>query len=293
VIETSLGPPETYAWIHSRTAMMVMAAECGVRCPPTTVVGGVDTIVEWMERDGGAAVLKTDGSWGGREVAVVRDARAAARAWQKLSRPTGWARAAKRLVVDRDPWPLRSRLARRRPVVSVQAYVDGSPANVAAACVDGEVLGAVQVDVVHSDGELGPATVIKVIDDAEMLAATSAVARRLRLTGLFGLDFVRAAATGVPYLVEVNPRATPTVHLLSCDGSDPLTLWRARLGFAGPPARTVTYPGGLVALYPQEMRRDPKSPYLVEAHHDVPDDCPELVGRVRSDRRREREATAV
>jgi hypothetical protein len=170
-------------------------------------------------------------------------------------------------------------------VVSVQAYVEGSPANVAAACLDGELLGAVQAEVVRSDGRLGPSTVIRVIDDAEMLGAAREMTRRLRLTGLCGFDFVRESGTGHPYLVEVNPRATPTAHL-PAGSVDLLSSLRAGLGYAGPPARTGTYPDGLVALYPQEMRRDPNSPFLDEAHHDVPKDCPELVDHVTARGRR-------
>lgn len=286
LVEKSLGPPELYSWIYSRAAVMAAATECGVRCPPTTVARDADAIVEWMERHGGAVVVKTDGSWGGREVVIVRDARDAAGVWRQLSRPPEWVRIAKRFLIDRDPWPLRSRLAGRRPVVSVQAYVEGSAANVAAACLDGEVVGAVQAEVIRSDGQLGPSTVINVTDDAEMLGAAGEMARRLRLTGLCGFDFVLGEETGRAHLVEVNPRATPTVHLLAAGGIDPLTSWRAALGYAGPPARTGTYPNGLVALYPQEMQRDPHSPFLSEAYHDVPKDCPALLDHVTARGRR-------
>ena len=192
---------------------------------------------------------------------------------------------AKRFLLDRDPWPLRARLAGRRPVVSVQTYVDGSPANVAAACLDGEMLGAVQAEVVCSDGRLGPSTVIRLSDDAEMLTAAAEMARRLRLTGLCGFDFVRETGTGHPYLIEVNPRATPTAHLPAAGGIDLLTALRASLGYPGPPARTASYPGGLVALFPQEMRRDPASRFLTEAYHDVPVGCPELVAQMSTKRR--------
>ena len=110
LVEKSLGPPELYSWIYSRAAVMAAATECGVRCPPTAVARDADAIVEWMERHGGAVVVKTDGSWGGREVAIVRDARDATGAWRQLSRPPEWARILKRFLIDRDPWPLRSRL---------------------------------------------------------------------------------------------------------------------------------------------------------------------------------------
>ena len=146
-----------------------------------------------MRETGGAAVLKTDGSWGGREVAVAHDPAEATRAWRRLSRPPAWARIAKRLVVDRDPWPLRARVARRLPTISVQAFVHGRPGNVAAACVDGELLGAVQAEVVRSDGELGPSTVLRVIEHPEMRATATAMVRELGLTGLCGFDFVLEA----------------------------------------------------------------------------------------------------
>ena len=250
LIEGSFGPGETYSWIYSRSAVMSVAEECGVRCPRTAVADSLAGVLEWVEREGGA-VLKTDGSWGGRGVAIARDARSAELAWRRLSRPPTWSRVAKRFLLDRDPWPLRARLAGRRPVVSVQTYVDGSPANVAAACLDGEMLGAVQAEVVCSDGRLGPSTVIKLSDDAEMLTAAAEMARRLRLTGLCGFDFVRETGTGHPYLIEVNPRATPTAHLPAPGGIDLLTALRASLGYPGPPARTASYPGGLVALFPR------------------------------------------
>jgi len=284
LIEGSFGPGETYSWIYSRSAVMSVAEECGVRCPRTAVADSLAGVLEWVEREGGA-VLKTDGSWGGRGVAIARDARSAELAWRRLSRPPTWSRVAKRFLLDRDPWPLRARLAGRRPVVSVQTYVDGSAANVAAACLDGEMLGAVQAEVVCSDGRLGPSTVIRLSDDPEMLTAAAEMARRLRLTGLCGFDFVRETGTGHPYLIEVNPRATPTAHLPAPGGIDLLTTLRASLGYPGPPTRTASYPGGLVALFPQEMRRDPASRFLTEAYHDIPVGCAELVAQMSTKRR--------
>jgi hypothetical protein len=277
LIGRSLGPVETYPRIYSRAAVMALAAESGLRCPPTAAVAGFTEILSWMEQHDEAAVLKTDGSWGGREVAVARDAHEAARAWRALSRSPSWAKVTKRLLVERDPWPLRARLTRRRPAVSVQAYVEGPAANVAAACVDGEMLDAVQAEVICTNGAFGPSTVIRVIDHPEMLATARAMTRQLGLTGLCGFDFVLEAGTGRAHLVEVNPRATPTAHLLTAGGIDLLTSLRLALGHTGPPPRTGTYPEGLVALFPQEMQRDPHSPFLPMAYHDVPQQCPELV----------------
>jgi thioesterase domain-containing protein len=284
-IVLSLGSADMYERVFSRASIMGIAAERGFSCPPTTAIASLGELHQWMA-ERGPAVLKTDGSWGGREVAVARNAEEAAQAWGRLSRPPGWSRIAKRFLVDRDPWPLRERLAGRRPTISAQGYVAGEPANIAASCLDGELLGAVQARVVRSNGKFGPSTVIRVIEHPEMLATARGLVRELRLTGLCGLDFVLEPETDRAHLVELNARATPTAHLVGADGADLLVSLRNALGRAGPPPRTREHHEELVALFPQELQRDPRSPFLTMAHHDVPTTCPELVEHVMAEGRR-------
>jgi glutathione synthase/RimK-type ligase-like ATP-grasp enzyme len=278
-IARSLGPADAYPRVFSRAWIMGLAADHGFNSPPTTAITSLEELLEWMAVHG-PAVLKTDGSWGGREVAVASDPDEAARAWRRLSRPPAWSRVAKRFLIDRDPWPLRDRLAGRRPTISAQGYVEGEPANVAAACLDGVLLGAVQARVVRSNGKFGPSTVIRLVDHPEMLATARGLVGQLGLTGLCGLDFVLESETGRAHLIELNARATPTAHLVAADGADLLVCLRDALGRAGPPARTREYHEELIALFPQELQRDPRSPYLTMAHHDVPTQCPELVEHV-------------
>jgi hypothetical protein len=276
-LRRSLGPPEMYSELYSRAAIMDIAQECGLRCPPTARVETPDEVTAWMRQHGSPAVLKTDGSWGGREVIIAHDTGDAVSAWRRLRRPTSIARISKRLVIDHDPWPLRARIAGRRPLVSIQAYVSGRPGNVAVACLDGKLLGAVQAEVLRSDGALGPSTVLRITDHPEMRATAQGMVQRLELSGLCGFDFVLEDGTDRAYVIELNPRATPTSHLISADGVDLLASLRAAMGGDGPPpARTSEYPDGLVALFPQELQRDPTSTFLTTAYHDVPH-SPELV----------------
>jgi biotin carboxylase len=237
-------------------------------------------ISAWFERHPGPAVLKTDGSWGGRGVAVLRTEADGRRAWREMRRRPPLARAVKRLVMARDPWDLRTRLAGHRPTLSIQSYVAGRPANAAVACFEGTPLGAVQAEVVESDGPTGPSTVLRVIEHADMAYAVKSVVNHLELSGLCGLDFI-LDDEGRAHLIELNPRATPTSHLVAADGTDLLTALRTAFGHESPPSRTARYAdGGLVALFPQELMRDPSSRYLEIAYHDVPAYAPELVAHV-------------
>ena len=54
---------------YSRASLMAIARESGVICPPTATVSSARDVSAWFARNPGPAVLKTDGSWGGRGVA--------------------------------------------------------------------------------------------------------------------------------------------------------------------------------------------------------------------------------
>lgn len=278
-LERSLGSADKLGHAYSRAALMEIATESGVLCPPTAAVGSADDVSAWFARHPGTAVLKTDGSWGGRGIAILHSEAEGRAAWREMRRRPPVARAVKRLVVERDPWPLRAWLGRTRPTLSIQAYVAGRPANAAIACVQGTPLGAVQAEVVESDGPTGPSTVLRLIDHPDMTYAVKSITHRLELSGLCGLDFI-LDDDGRAHLLELNPRATPSSHLVAADGTDLLTALRTALGHEQPPRRTASYPNGLVALFPQELRRDASSPYLLLAHHDVPTHAPDLVARV-------------
>ena len=68
-------------------------------------------------------------------------------------------------------------------------------------------------------------------------------------------------------------------HLLTADGSDPLRSLAAALRKQAPPHRRTPYAEGLVALFPQELERDPASEYLARAHHDVPVHAEDFVAK--------------
>ena len=284
-LERSLGSPDKVTCVYSRAAVMAIARESGVLCPPTAIVRSAGDISAWFERHPGPAVLKTDGSWGGRGVVILDTEADGRRAWRAMRRPPSVARALKRLVVARDPWDLRARLAGTSPTLSIQSYITGRPANASVACLRGTPLGAIHAEVIESNGVTGPSTVVRVIDHPDMTYAVKSVVSNFELSGLCGLDFV-LGDDGRAHLVELNPRATPTSHLVAADGTGVLTALRNALGHDWPSVRTESYPQGLVALFPQELDRDPSSPNLRLAHHDVPMHAPDFVAYVQRGRRR-------
>ena len=275
LIETSLGNPAHFGLVEQRSAIVDLAVADGLRVPDSTVLTGVADLKARLAGATFPKVLKSDGSWGGLGVRIVRSPEEAERAYRELASPPKWTRVAKHLLQGFDVGPLRARLVRQRPAVTLQDYVGGRPANSAVACWKGEVLAGVSVEVLQTGVETGPSTVVRVIDHPEMAHATAHLVRRLELSGFCGVDFMLDEA-GRAYLLEINPRTTQICHLALGEGGDMAGTLHACL-IGGPPRRIAPLGCDVIALFPQEYWRDPASSYLFSAHHDVPWDAPEFI----------------
>jgi hypothetical protein len=225
---------------------------------------------------GDAAVIKVDGESGGNGVRMTNSFDESVLAWQKLREPCSTASALKRLVIDRDPLALWFR--NRVWATTVQELIPGRPANSMFACWRGELLAIVSVIVVAAVGLTGAALVIRVIQDERLRKTAKLIAARLKLSGFYGLDFVIEAHTGVPYLIEMNPRCTQIGHIeFPGMGSVAGALCAVLRGDPSPIAGMALPPGDQVALFPQAQAEGPAFREMIEASfHDVPYDEPRL-----------------
>jgi hypothetical protein len=125
--------------------------------------------------------------------------------------------------------------------------------------------------------ELGPSTVLRRIHNATMDRTAEILASRLNLSGFYGLDFILEEQTGMAWLLEMNSRATQIPHLALGPGHDlPAAAFAAVTGLPVRPRPAVTN-AETIALFPQEWNRDPTSPLIRSAYHDVPWESPTLV----------------
>jgi len=277
LIERSLGAPENFAVLNARAKFMELAQAEGIRVPKTEVISDRGDLQQWIAQTGLPTVLKADCTSGGDGVRVVRTIEDAERALRILQAPPLLARAAKRALIDQDMTLVWPSVFRRRSIVNAQAFVAGREATSAIACWKGEVLAALHFEVINKVASSGHATVLRLIENAEMSIAAEKMARRLHLSGMHGFDFMLESQTGNAYLIEINPRATQGGHLtLGLDRDIPAALYSAASEQAVSPAPKMTE-DDTFALFPQEWIRDPASPFLHSAYHDVPWDKPELI----------------
>jgi biotin carboxylase len=256
---------------------MDVAKEESIRVPATQVIRNMDDLRNWLPRTGFPTVLKANGTSGGDGVRVVHTLADAERCFNELQAPPLLARAVKRALVDQDKTLLWPSILRRRPVVNAQTFVAGNEATSTVVCWKGAVLASLHFEVVNKASSAGHATVVRLIENAEMSAAVQGMVRRLNLSGFYGFDFMLEADTRNAYLIEVNPRSTQVGHLSLGAGHDlPAALYAALSGKTLEPSPKVTEKD-TIALFPQEWIRDPDSPFLRTAYHDVPWEAPELI----------------
>jgi predicted ATP-grasp superfamily ATP-dependent carboligase len=278
LLEFSLGPPETYGVLRSRALMLQMAAELGIRTPVTRAVHSQDDLL--ATGFSLPAVLKLDGTCAGNGVRTVSSCEEAAAAFRELATPTSRLSAWKQLLVDRDPSPLCARRSRQAPSVTVQQFISGRPANSMLACWKGRILGMTIVEVVAARGATGAATVVRVVENAEITAAAHLLVERLQLTGFHGLDFLLEQGTGAAFLIELNPRATQLGHLRLAGRGDLVGALCSALEPDREAGRETlsgdSIEKDIVAFFPQALSSNPDSPYLTSGYHDLPVEQPQL-----------------
>lgn len=277
LLDRSLGDPSLYSLIDARSQLIAVARELGIDAPATGAISTLAELRAWIGHLGLPVVLKTDGTSGGLGVKVVDSETEAVRVFGILNAPPQFLRAAKRALFDQDRTLLVPWVRQRRPTVNVQRFLPFHDATIAVACWQGEVLASIGVEVLRTWKPKGPASVVRLIDNQNMLLAAQKLVRHLKLSGLCGFDFVLVPDTGKAHLIEMNPRATQICHLaLGTARNLPAALAARVAGKAVPTSVSVTE-RDVIALFPLEWQNDPASPFLNSGYHDVPWEEPKLV----------------
>ncbi len=272
LLARSCGDANVFPALSSRNDFLRQAAQAGAPAADTIALDAAADLERAIATFGLPLVLKADGSWGGDGVAIAASRAEAQAALAKFSRASRL-RAVAVAMKRREPHLLVRARFPRPPQPGAQRFIPGRPATSSIACWQGKLLAANHFDVLVSNGT-GPATVLGVSHDPAMEETARRLAACFGLSGLHGLDYMRGE-DGQLRLLEINPRATPSAHLALGPDHD---LAAALLTAAGHPMpdRPAATRQDRIALFPQEWRRDPQSPHLATAYHDLPQDDPAL-----------------
>ena len=278
LIESSLGPPKSYEFLRQRKSLSGLSGLPNVHIPRTDTIRSLRDLEDWADAYGLPALLKLDGSTGGRDVVLVRDRADIARAFYNMSLRRSVLRQVWSMLRKWDVEPTIGFVRGGPRGVVAQSFVAGRSANCAVACWRGEVLTSFAVEVLQARQHFGVATVVHPVAGQEMRAAAQSVVRHLYLSGLCGFDFVIDDASGQAKLIEINPRATQTSHMRWDSELDAAQALRRALGGepCAPYPATAPDPAEVV-LFPHRPPSDPSGAGCAGVGYDMPFEEPELM----------------
>ncbi len=280
LIERSLGSPDSFRTVSSRHDLLKLAHSEGILIPEMIAIEGKGNLSSWNEETAPPWVIKADGTCGGRGVRIVNTIIEAESEYLDLVEHPGLIELTKRLLLNRDrAWILSDSKQARRGIIA-QSFIHGRPANCGAVCWQGELLAGICVEVIQAQGAKEPAMVVQVVESAEMMRAAKRIAKRLRLSGFFGLDFVIENGTGLLYLIEMNPRCTPPCPVPLGKGRDLVAALCTQLARQAKPDRASVTTKGRIAYFPPALEGSgtiTESRMFDDVYHDMPHGEPDLV----------------
>jgi ATP-grasp domain len=283
LIERSLGPPESYSVVSVRHEFLRVAREEGLRVADTSIVKSAGELSAWCDREPFPWVLKADNTFGGCGVRVASNLVQAREYFAELRRLFKAKNTFRHLIIDGDPFWLRLWLNRREPTIVIQRFIQGIPGSCAVVCWQGRILAGISVKVLRTYGPNKPATVVRVVNNREMMLAAERIAGRLHLSGFFGLDFILDDRTGAAYLIEMNPRCAPPCHLALGHGRDLAGALSAQLSGREMGVFPAVTNNDTIAYFPGAWHSG--SELLESCFHDIPEGEPILVEELLRDSR--------
>ena len=260
LIRESLGDPRHYATSIEKTLLPPAARELGIRVPEHAVVADFAAAETFAATHRYPIVLKRNHSTAGEGVAIAANRDSLQRAFGELVAAGPLDRA------GTGTW-------------LVQAHIRGHIRYENVAAWQGRRLAGFAVDRLVAHGDVkSPAAVIRWFHSPELRDISERLVSGLGISGLFATECVVEENTGHAYLIEINRRLTPGMHVGERIDVDLAAALHAALAGTSPTSRSDPSPGeeGVGVHFPQEWLRDPESAFLRDYPVDIPWDDPEL-----------------
>ena len=261
LIGESLGDTRFYRTSVEKTLLPAAAEALGIRVPPYAIVDTLAAARSFAATHDYPVVLKRNHSTAGEGVAIVESSHQLAAAFERLARTESSA-----LTHDESGTLL------------IQAMIAGEVHYENTAAWNGNRIGGFAVHRLEYADVKGPAAVVRCYRSDEIRDYSSKLVRGFGMTGLFATEYIVEQTSGKAYLLEVNRRLTPGLHVGSRIGVDLCVALHCAMRGIAPATRPDMDQGEehLNVHFPQEWLRDACSRYLIAYSVDVPWDDPEL-----------------
>lgn len=247
-------------------------SEWEIRTPKNIVLGNVESALFEASKMGYPVVLKKDSGYGGSGVFICHNKIEVIKCFQ-LNQVYSFFKKFNLFIKEMFFISIHNNDQK----ISIQQYIDGQVGQAPFCAYNGVVFGFnPMLRIKTHPGKTGPASVSCGYEDKDIQHYIEKIAREMNYTGFGSLEYVLDKKSGLIYIIELNPRPTPTVHLGSTIVQNDLCQL-FYFGINSFPTKLNMFKPYTVAMFPGEKRRDPNSHYLLESYHDVPFNDPLLL----------------
>lgn len=275
----SLGDPSSYKVLNSKHKLHELAVKENIPVPKASIVTGAEDAITKARKIGYPVVLKKEYGFAGSGIIFCDNEEQIYSAYSKLRyKPKIKKKNTLKKYIKGALFPATFRIG---STVIVQRYIKGTPVMHVFVAKQGKILASITALKICTNPPVkGPSSVVRFIKNTDIDDYAATIIRKMEFSGFGSFDFILEEGSGSPYLLECNPRPTPVCHLGKLVGVD---LGRAFLSLVTDDEqiemdRSNNYKEGFtVALFPQELNRDPKSKNVIKHYHDIPQDDPGLL----------------
>ena len=266
----------TNKWLTLRRA-----AALGVKTPKFGLPSSFAEAVNLAESFGWPVVVKKSFSFAGNGITFCANLHELAGVYRHYHKPA-WRRTLSSMFARAQGLELGQAWTAADYGFTINEVIGGTPAAAAVIAVNGKILARLAaLKIKCYPDATSPSSVNQIIDHEGIFASVERLVAHWKATGFIGFDFM-VTKEGEAYLIECNPRPTPLSYMGAFLGCDLCLSWRRHLSGEETPLR-LTQCHKYVTHFPGEWQRDPTSPYLQKAYHDVPWDDPPLFRRLVAD----------
>lgn len=256
----------------SKSSFIKKCQDLNISVPTNIVISTLEDAKAAALQLGFPLVLKIDGGYGGAGIFICSSESELIENFSKSAKVSAL-KFLKMLIKNLFFIPTTSEYSG----ISLQQFIPGITGHIPFCALNGKFLaGNSMLKIKTHPGPTGPSSVSRGIESKELEGYAQKLVGEVGYSGFGALDFIVQDGTDKIFIIEFNPRATPASHF-----SDELvtydlcqTYFKALHGM---PIENRQFKGFTVAMYPNEIVRDPKSSYLTEAFHDIPTDDPLLL----------------
>jgi len=281
-LRLSFGNFDWMAEATSKRLTLQRAQELGLKTPRFACVNSVVEAVSRAKEFGWPVVVKKSTGWGGNGVTFCDSEDQVAAIYAKYREASGWKGMLKSRLMQFRGWTLGPDWFPADHSVTVNEFIRGKPTTISVAAAAGKILAHVTAirEQCYPDAR-GPSSVVRFINHPDMMRTAEKMIGHWGASGLLGFDFM-LTDDGEATLIECHSRPIVGSYMGRLSGRDLcLALHHHLAGLEIPAPSAPSHE--IVARFPQEWRRDPQSPYLLNAYHDVPWDDPGLFEKLLRD----------